>query len=81
MDDVYHYSIENVRTQIAAQSAVLGVYELRFYVEGGRPSRENTGQVDTFYYYPSGGTIRDRDMNIMYYEPKLDIYHTSSRDA
>jgi len=59
----------------------LGFFEVRFYAAGGRPAREQTGVIETFFYYPSGGTIRDRDMNIVFYEPKLDKYHTSNREV
>jgi hypothetical protein len=79
MDDIYCYSIEHVRTQAEQASDTLGFYELRFYADGGRPAREKTGTIEVFFYYPSGGTIRDRGMNIVFYEPKLDTYHTSTR--
>ncbi len=79
MDDIYCYSINNVRTQTEAVSATLGYYELRFYAVSGKPSREKTDTIELFYYYPSGGTIRDRNLNIVFYEPKLDMYHTSNR--
>jgi hypothetical protein len=86
MDDILCYSVEHVRAQVrSAQDAGAqesrGFFEVRFYTEGGRPSRERSGSIETFYYYPSGGTIRDREMNIVFYEPKLDKYHTSSREA
>ncbi|MBE0644879.1 MAG: hypothetical protein IH600_12415 [Bacteroidetes bacterium] len=81
MDDIHCYSIEHVRAQAEVAMARSGYYELRFYAESGRPAREKTDSIETFYYYPSGGTIRDREMNIVYYEPKLDKYHTSNRDV
>lgn len=81
MDDFLCYSVENVRLQVQDSEATLGCYPVRFYAEGGRPSRVPTGTVDEFFYYPSGGTIRDRDLNIVFYEPKLDTYHTSNRGA
>jgi hypothetical protein len=81
MDNLYVYSIENVRAQIEKISSTLGYYELRFYAEGGKPARVETGDIELFYYYPSGGTIRDRNLNIVFYEPKLDTYHTSNRGS
>lgn len=81
MDDLYCYSIENVRTQAGRAPETNGYFALRFYAAGGRPSREKTAVIETFYYYPSGGTIRDRDMTIVFYEPKLDKYHTSTREG
>ena len=81
MEDIYCYSVENVRAQAKDAPLELGYYTVRFYTEGGRPARSKTDSIETYYYYPSGGTIRDRDLNIVFYEPKLDTYHTSSRDA
>ncbi|MAT40308.1 MAG: hypothetical protein CL946_11970 [Ectothiorhodospiraceae bacterium] len=73
--DIYTYSVEHVIAQIANAPKFLGAYEMRFYIDGiRRPSKEKTATMATFYYYPSGGTIRDEDMNILFYEPKLDIY-------
>lgn len=81
MDDLHCYSIENVRVQAGRAKESAGFFTLRFYAAGGKPSREKTDALETFYYYPSGGTIRDRDFNIIFYEPKLDKYHTSNRDV
>lgn len=79
MDDVHCYSPENVLRQVDGTEPLLGAHEVRFYVLNGRPSREHTGEIATFHYYPSGGTIRDASLNILHYEPRLDIYHTSRR--
>jgi hypothetical protein len=76
MEDNYVYSVENVRSQLASAPKRLGYYELRFYALNGRPAKHPTESVETFYYYPSGGTIRDKDMNIIFYEPKLDSYRS-----
>jgi hypothetical protein len=77
-DDFRRYSVENVLRQIPGTEAELGVYAVRFFAENGRPSRVPTGTVETFYYYPSGGTIRDAHRNIVFYEPRLDAYHARS---
>ena len=53
-----------------------GFYEVRLYANGKRPSKEKNGVIATFYYYPSGGTLRDADMNIVFYEPRLDQYRS-----
>ena len=74
MPDIHKYSTENVLRQIAQLEPTLGCYELRFYVAGKRPSKVKTEAIDVFYYYPSGGTLRDREMNIVFYEPRLDVY-------
>ncbi len=73
-NEYYCYSIENVLEQARAAPFRLGFYELHFYTENGRPSKQETGTVEVFYFYPSGGTIRDSHMNIVFYEPRLDLY-------
>jgi hypothetical protein len=80
MEDIYLYTIENILRQAEVADGVRGCYPIRLYSADGRPSREATETVETFYYYPSGGTIRDRELNILFYEPKLDRYHTTNRD-
>jgi hypothetical protein len=79
MDDQYCYSIDNIRRQVRDSEPDLGRYVVRLYVADGRPAREKTDVIEEFFYYPSGGTIRDRDLNILFYEPKLDKYHPSNR--
>jgi hypothetical protein len=81
VDDLYCYSIEHVLAQAEQAPTTLGYFEVSFYVEGGKPAREKTRSIELFYYYPSGGTIRDRDLNIVFYEPKLDKYHTTNRSV
>jgi hypothetical protein len=78
-DDVFVYSIDNMLQQIRTAPLELGFYTLKFYSDGKRPVKHHSGQIDTFYYYPSGGTLRDKDMNIVFYEPRLDKYHRSNK--
>lgn len=75
-DDLLLYSIEHVLEQATAAPHRLGFYELRFYSAEGRPSKTRTDAVSTYYYYPSGGTLRDGAMNIIFYEAKLDLYRS-----
>ncbi|MCB2204676.1 hypothetical protein KQI65_08000 [bacterium] len=77
---LYCYAVENILRQVDGREADLGRYTVRFYVRDGRPSREATDDIEEFFYYPSGGTIRDGDLNILFYEPKLDTYHPSNRE-
>lgn len=79
MEDPLCYSVEAVRAQVGEDTSRLDSHAVRFYMDGGRPSRVKTDVIGTFYYYPSGGTIRDAELNIVFYEPRLDTYHTSSR--
>ena len=81
MSEMYCYSVENTLAQIRDQHAELGRFTVRFYSVAGRPVREESDRVEEYYYYPSGGTIRDRDLNILFYEPRLDRYPPSNRDA
>ncbi|MBN1448407.1 MAG: hypothetical protein JXA28_10795 [Bacteroidetes bacterium] len=82
MQDLLTYSVENIRQQVKDAQDDHGIFVIRLYVtDDGRPAREATGRTDLFYYYPSGGTIRDRDRNIIFYEPKLDKYHSANRDG
>ncbi len=79
MDDIHCYSPENVLRQTEGLTPLLGAHQVRFYSVNGRPSREPAGTIENFFYYPSGGTIRDASLNILMYEPRLDIYHTARR--
>jgi len=80
MEEFWTYSVENIRRQVEDCEPELGCHTVRLYITpDGRPSREPTDETEQFYYYPSGGTIRDADRNIIFYEPKLDKYHPSNR--
>ncbi len=73
--DVHCFSHENLLKQIETAEQHLGYYIIHFYVdEAGVISKEKTGNIDKFYLSPSGGTLRDKDMNIVTYSAKYDIY-------
>jgi hypothetical protein len=78
-DDIFIYSIDHALEQIVTAPITLGFYTLRFYSDGNRPMKHRTELIEMFYYYPSGGTLRDKDMNIVFYEPRLDKYHQSNK--
>jgi hypothetical protein len=78
-DDRFTYSIDHALEQILTAPITLGFYTLRFYSDGNRPVKHRTGLIEMFYYFPSGGTLRDKDMNIVFYEPRLDKYHQSNK--
>ncbi len=74
-DDRFIYSDENIRLQLATAEDKLGYKVLRFYVDdNGIIAKENTGQTDVFYLLPSGGTLRDKDLNLVGYKAKFDIH-------
>ena len=52
----------------------LGFYTLKFYSENGKPVNHQTGTVEDFYLYPSGGTLRDKEFNIIVYDSRFDTY-------
>jgi hypothetical protein len=78
-DDIFIYSIVHALEQIVTAPITLGFYTLQFYSDGNRPVKHRTDLIEMFYYYPSGGTLRDKDMNIVFYEPRLDKYHQSNK--
>jgi len=74
MKDIFIYSEENLLEQIISGTYELGYYKVRFYTEKGRLAEGRTGTISNFYLYPSGGTLRDENMNIVLYNSKFDTY-------
>lgn len=74
MNDNLLFSEENFLMQLTNSQYEGGFYRLQFYTLNGRPAIMETGEVETYFYYPSGGTIRDKSFNIIEYIPKFDIY-------
>ena len=73
--DLYVYSPEHLLAQDADATEHLGYRLLTFYVDDdGVLAKEATDRTATFYYAPSGGTLRDEDLNIVLYSAKFDIY-------
>ncbi|MCS7000741.1 MAG: hypothetical protein RML15_05575 [Bacteroidota bacterium] len=73
--DIFVYSPENLFRQIETAPFELGYYTVRFYVDQhGRLARKPTDRIATFYYSPSGGTLRDENLNIVLYSARLDRY-------
>lgn len=74
-DDVRIYSPEHLLTQAATAAEHLGYRILEFYVdEAGNLAKGVTPQIATFHYSPSGGTLRDHNLNIVLYSAKFDLY-------
>lgn len=74
MNDNLRFTDENFVTQLTHSTYEAGFYRVRFYAVDGRPSAEQTETIEDYYYYPSGGTLRDRHFNIIEYFPRFDIY-------
>ena len=65
---------ENIFLQLQTAPFTLGYYTLRFYSEQGKPVNKVTDTIGEFYLYPSGGTLRDSNFNIIFYDSRFDTY-------
>lgn len=74
-DDLNVYTPEHLIAQAHDAPRHLGYAVLQFYVdEHGLLSKQPTERMRIFYLSPSGGTLRDEDMNIVLYSAKFDRY-------
>ena len=74
MADVRIFSHANVLEQLETAEFKNGYYVLEFYSQDNKPSTVPTAQVSKFYLYPSGGTLRDRNFQLLFYDSKYDTY-------
>lgn len=73
--DVRTFSHENVLKQLRNAVLTNGYFVLEFYaLENGKPSKEPTGKIARFYLYPSGGTLRDENFQLVVYDSRFDTY-------
>lgn len=73
--DINVYSPENLLAQAENAEERLGYRLLTFYInEDGTLAKQPTAVLGDFYYSPSGGTLRDHEMNIVLYSAKFDVY-------
>lgn len=72
--DIYLFNDNNIIEQLKIVPYTLGYYTLRFYTEKGKPVNKVTDEIAEFYLYPTGGTLRDRNSNIVFYNSKFDTY-------
>lgn len=74
-NDLRLYSHENLLKQLEHAEFKNGYYALEFYAdEKNRPSSKPTSKISTFYLYPSGGTLRDSDFHLLFYDSRYDMY-------
>lgn len=74
-EDLRVFNHANVLKQLEAAAFANGYYKLEFYAEeNGRPSKTPTGRIATFYLYPSGGTLRDANFQLLFYDSRYDTY-------
>ena len=74
MCDLFVYSEENLLGQIKESKFELGFFRIKFYTVNGQLASEKTTTISEFYLYPSSGTLRDENMNIVFYNSKFDTY-------
>jgi len=75
-DDLMQYSEEHLLAQLETAPYSKGFFTVRFYADDRhKPSRERTGAVEEFYLYPSGGTLRDKEYNLIWYAARFDTSH------
>ncbi len=73
--DLRVYSRENVFEQLKSAEFRNGYYVLEFYADANnKPSTSPTDTVSRFYLYPSGGTLRDSNFQLLFYDSRFDTY-------
>ena len=73
--DVYLFSEEMLRKQLETAETKLGYKLVHFYVDNhGIMSKTATQQIEQFYLSPSGGTLRDKNFNLVTYSARYDMY-------
>jgi hypothetical protein len=83
--DLRLFSHENILGQIETAEYRNGYYVLEFYADQHKPSTKPTDTIETFYLYPSGGTLRDCTFQLVFYDSRYDTYrgfkppHSGSR--
>ncbi len=72
--NVLLFSEENLLAQIQEEPYQMGFFRVKFYAKNGLPALTETDLVSEFYLYPSGGSLRDANFNIVFYSSKFDTY-------
>lgn len=73
-EDIFVYSFQNMQEQLKTAPFELGYYKLKFFTKDGFLATEKTDELSEFYLYPSGGCLRDKNMNIVFYDSRFDMY-------
>jgi len=75
VEDLKVFSHQNVLRQLETAEFKNGYFVLQFYSErNGKPSPQQTATIATFYLYPSGGTLRDENFQLLFYDSRYDTY-------
>jgi hypothetical protein len=72
--DLRLFSHENLLEQLQSAEYRNGYYILEFYAEQHKPSPAQTATIEIFYLYPSGGTLRDTNFQLLFYDSRYDTY-------
>lgn len=72
--DLRMFSHDNLLAQLQSAEYRNGYYVLEFYAANGKPSKERTEKIERFYLYPSGGTLRDSNFQLIFYDSHYDTY-------
>lgn len=73
--DLHLYSPTSLLAQSQQAEFTLGYYTVYFYVdEQGLLAKVPTSKTALFYFSPSGGTLRDENLNIVTYSARLDKF-------
>lgn len=74
-EHLYIYSEENIAKQLNRENFQFGFYSVTFFTDSkGLPSTEETDQTAVFRLYTAGGTLRDKNFNIISYLAHFDTY-------
>jgi len=74
-NDLFVFSEEHLHQQLETASFTQGFYTVRFYTTpDGLLAKTKTDTISEFYLYPSGGTLRDKNFNIVFYDSQFDTY-------
>lgn len=74
MDDLHVFNESNLLAQIARTEPEFGCYKVHFYTRGSALATTPTDVISDFYLFPTGGTLRDSNFNIVFYSTRFDIY-------
>ena len=73
--DLRVFDHENILEQLKSAEFRNGYYILEFYSDGeNKPSSKPTATTARFYLYPSGGTLRDSNFQLLFYDSAYDTY-------
>lgn len=73
--DLRLFNHENILEQLKSAEFKNGYFILEFYADPkNKPSSSPTDTVSKFYLYPSGGTLRDSNFQLLFYDSAYDTY-------